>query len=194
VTSSGLLRGVTLSGAVSGAVDSPRGGRSGSARVELWVVTWKKQTRSAINALREKARQIVLEFRLRGIVVGKGSRCSREGKFTQKLIEVLFAIKQKVRISHWSKIAGNPEFPPNLSGSVLARKRAFNSAYLGPYVGHDACCFGGLPGEGASTIVDRCLGEVTEHKAEPKEIRPSRLMMMGNRGRSTVCGCRVQSD
>jgi hypothetical protein len=39
VTSRLLLRSITLSGAVDGTVDSLGGGRSGSAGVELWVVT-----------------------------------------------------------------------------------------------------------------------------------------------------------
>jgi len=38
VTSGLLLGGITLSGAISGAVDSLRGGRGGAAGVELWVV------------------------------------------------------------------------------------------------------------------------------------------------------------
>jgi hypothetical protein len=38
VTSGLLLGGITLSGAISGAVDSLRGGRRGAAGVELWVV------------------------------------------------------------------------------------------------------------------------------------------------------------
>lgn len=97
MTSSGLLRGIPLAGAVSGAVDSPRGGRSGSARVELWVVTWEEKTRSAINALKNRDISYRVDIPIEKRNCCRRKRwpglkwCSREGKFTQKLIEVLFA-------------------------------------------------------------------------------------------------------
>jgi hypothetical protein len=82
------------------------------------------------------------------MVVGKDSRelDSREGRFTQKLVEVLYETKQfELVIEHFKKNPSNSRnrFQIAISAQhcvASSAQESSNSAYLGPDVRHDACC------------------------------------------------------